>query len=298
MNSYLTSPVGSETGRVIGTGGFSKVTVKQDRITGESFAVKHISEFHQQFFMREVETLVKLNHPCVVRIRNWAPSKDRNDAEIHMEFAAHRSLKEVLEQVRSGEKPTFWNPTGIGLIICGFVLGMRYVHRCQILHLDLKPSNILVNGKGHPLIGDFGSSRLVSDTSRSDEMATVHYAAPEMYHERAKRTTKCDVFSFGLVLYEILVKTPVFDPSERPLAVIRRLHARDFPDIPAETGYLMAELIRSCWAKDPEERPSFQEIFTRFESGRFEILPGADPIELCNFCIAINRWEQRAGIRF
>jgi TPR repeat protein len=297
-SSYLTSTVGSETGRVIGTGGFSKVTVRQDRITGDFVAVKHVSEFHQQFFMREVETLVKLNHPCVLRIRNWAPSKDRKDPEIHMEFATYGSLKEVLEKVNAGDKPTFWNPTGIGSIICGFVLGMRYVHWRQILHLDLKPSNILVNGNGHPLVGDFGSSRLVSDSNRSDEMPTVHYAAPELYKEGAKRTTKCDVFSFGLVLYELLVRKPVFDPSEHPFAVIRRLRAMDLPEIPVETGSVMTTLIRWCWETDPEARPSFQQIFKMFESCRFEILPAADPIELGNFCTAINRWEVRAGIRF
>jgi serine/threonine protein kinase len=110
---------------MIGKGGFSKVTVRQDRITEEFFAVKHVSALiHERFVMREVEHMVKLNHPCVVRIRNWAPSKDRNGAEIHMEFAAFGSLKEVIEQVNSGGKPMFWNPTGIGILICGFVLGM------------------------------------------------------------------------------------------------------------------------------------------------------------------------------
>jgi serine/threonine protein kinase len=215
-----------------------------------------------------------------------------------MEFATHGSLKGVLEKVNSGEKPTFWNATGSGILICGFVLGMRYVHWRQILHLDLKPSNILVNGNGYPLIGDFGSSRLVSDDNRSEETATVHYAAPEMYREEARCTTKCDVFSFGLILYEILVRKPVFDPSERPFAVIRRLWAMDFPDIPAETGSVMTKLIRWCWETDPQARPSFQQIFKMFESERFEIVPGADPIELSNFCTTVNRWEERAGIRF
>jgi serine/threonine protein kinase len=215
-----------------------------------------------------------------------------------MEFARHGSLKEVLEKMNSGEKLPFWNPTGIGILLCGFVLGMRYVHSRQILHLDLKPSNILVNGKGHALVGDFGSSLPLSDANRSEEMPTVHYAAPELYKEGAKPTTKCDVFSFGLVLYELLVRKPVFDPSEHPFAVIRRLRGREFPDIPGETGSVMTKLIRSCWEMDPKARPSFQQILTLFESRGFEILPGADPIALGNFCATVTRWEARAGIRF
>jgi serine/threonine protein kinase len=237
VNSCVTSPVGSEAGHVIGKACFSKVTVKQDRITGTLFAVNHVSaEFDQHFLMNEVENVVKRNHQCVLRLRNWAQPKDKKAAEIHMEFARHGSLKEVLEKAKSGEKPTFWSPTGAGIIIRGFVLGMRYVHWRQILHLDLKPSNILVNGNGHPLVGDFGSGRVVSEATRSDETAAVRSAAPEMCQAGARRSTKCNVFSVGLVWYEILVPKPVFDPSERPFAVIRRLRAMDFSGIPAETG--------------------------------------------------------------
>jgi serine/threonine protein kinase len=202
--------VGSETGQVIGKGGSLKANVNQDRITGEFFAVNHVSaEFDRHFLMSEVENCVKLNHQCVLRIRNWASPKDRKPAEIDMEFARHGALKEVLEKVKSGEKSTFWNPTGVGIIICGFVLGMRYVHSPQILHLDLEPSNILMNGNGHPLVGDFGSDRLVSDGSRSDETATVYYAAPEMCQAGARRSTKCNLY---WVLYEVIVRKSVFDP--------------------------------------------------------------------------------------
>jgi TPR repeat protein len=296
--SYRTSAVGSEAGRTIATGTFSRVTMRQNRIPGECFAIKHLSaELPRHVFIREVEHLVKLNHPCVVRILHWAPSENRKEAEIHMQYAANGSLAGLLGKVNSPPKPTFWSPTGMGILICGLVLGMRYVHWRQILHLDWKPSNILVTSDGHPLIGDFGSSRLVSDTDRSSETATVYYAAPEMYQEDAKRTTKCDVFSFGLVLYEMLVGQPVFPSSEHPFPVMRRLLAGDLPDIPTVHGPVMAKVIRDCWERDPKDRPSFGEIFERFESCHFEILPEADPVQISNFCTTVLTWESEAGIR-
>jgi serine/threonine protein kinase len=240
---------------------------------------------------------VKLNHPCVLRILGWAPADNKREAEIHTEFATNGSLKEVLEKSHSGAKPTFWNPTGIAIIICGVVLGMRYVHQCQILHLDLKPSNILIGDKGHPLVGDFGSSCLIYDATPSEEMTTPYYAAPEMHQEHIPRTTKCDVFSFGLVLYEILVGKPVFHSSQGLLVVRRRVFSGDFAEIPREVGPVMAKLILSCWQKVPKDRPSFQDIFATFESLHFEILPGADGGQIGDFCGAILDWEQRARIR-
>jgi hypothetical protein len=297
MSDYLTSPIGSDGGRVIGKGRFSTVTVRRDPATGRLFAVKHIAApFDRQLLIREVENLVKLNHPCVLRICNWAFPDDRKEGEIHMEFAENGSLANILEKANSDRAPTFWNWTGIGILICGIVLGLRYVHSRGIIHRDLKPSNILVNGKGESLIADFGSSLIVSDDATASGGGTVHYAAPEMYQDEVPCTTKCDVFSFGLVLYEILTRKPVFRPSELPFPVIRRLRIRDLPGLPMEHGRLMQDLIRKCWESDPEKRPSFQEIFTGFKTANFAILPSADRIQIGEFCAAVLEWEGRAGI--
>jgi serine/threonine protein kinase len=214
-----------------------------------------------------------------------------------MEYAGNGSLANVLEAVSSGGHPSFWNRTGIGIIICGVVLGMRYVHWRQILHLDLKPSNILITSMGRPWIADFGSSCRVDDATPREEMATIHYAAPELYRDDMPRTLKCDVFSFGLVLYEILTGTPVFSHSDYPFPILRRLLTGDLPKLPAEHGSVMTDLIRDCWHQDPENRPSFQEIFAIFQSQHFDILPGADPVQLFEFCTGVLNWEEQAGIR-
>jgi serine/threonine protein kinase len=134
------------------------------------------------------------------------------------------------------------------------------------------------------------------DGTPSGGVGTLQYAAPEMYQDEVPWTTKCDVFSFGLVLYEILTKKPVFHPSELPLPIIRRLRTRDLPDLPLEHGPLMQDLIRKCWESDPEKRPSFHEIFTGFKAANFGILPSADRIRIGEFCTAVLEWERKAGI--
>jgi serine/threonine protein kinase len=110
--------------------------------------------------------------------------------------------------------PGFWNATGKGIIITGIVLGMKYIHSRGYIHQDLKPDNIMINEHGQALIGDFGACRPKNeDCTPVPEAGTVHYAAPELYDDRIRPTPTVDVFSFGLILYEILVGVPVFSPE-------------------------------------------------------------------------------------
>jgi serine/threonine protein kinase len=228
----------------------------------------------------------------VVRILGWAPQENSKEAEIQMEYAENKSLKEALHKVNQGILPTFWNATGIGIIICGLVLGMRFVHSRGIIHRDLKPSNVLLDREGRVLIADFGTSHNESDDRTPVGEGTVHYAAPEMFEQDADCTAKCDVFTFGLILYEILALKPVFEPkADPPFSVIRRLRARDFPLIPAEWGTLLAELISRCWQNDPTERPSFKEIFGVIEAAQFAIVPGEKVNEIRDYCQSVRTWE-------
>jgi serine/threonine protein kinase len=248
-------------------------------------------------FTLEVESLAKLNHPCVLRIVRWRFSDCESDAEIQTEYARNGSLDRVLADHQHGQGLSFWNRTAIGILLCGIVLGMRYIHFSGVIHRDLKPENILLNEKGHPLIADFGSCHFQSDDATpTPESGTVRYAAPEQYSEDGAPTPKIDVFSFGLVLYEMLVGSPVFSASEPPFFVIRRLRARDLPSVPQSCGFVMQDLIRRCWRQNPVDRPTFHQIFSEFQFHHYNILPNAAPDEIRDFCEAIVDWEIRAGI--
>jgi proto-oncogene tyrosine-protein kinase Ret len=170
---------------------------------------------------------------------------------------------------------------------------MRYIHSQRIIHHDLKPSNILINEKEYVWVCDFGASRSEDDLTTPDS-ETPRYAAPEQWETEVVCTTKCDVFTFGLVLYEILVGTPVFPPSESQFGVIRRLRDRDLPNLPAHHGELMQKLLVRCWQSHPTDRPSFGEIFDMFAAADFEIIPGADRMRIRDFANRIFVRERRA----
>jgi serine/threonine protein kinase len=99
-----------------------------------------------------------------------------------MEYASNGSLDRVLSMALQGWKPSFWTPTGIEIVICGIVLGMRFMHSHKFIHQDLKPSNILLNCEGRTLISDFGTSRCKCiDRTPTRDTGTPHYAAPELF---------------------------------------------------------------------------------------------------------------------
>jgi serine/threonine protein kinase len=193
--------------------------------------------------------------------------------------------------VNQGLSPDFWNPNGIGKIICGIVFGMRAVHEKRLIHGNLKPSNILIDKSGQALIGDFGTSRLeIDDATFTGDTGTVHYAAPEMFKDDPY-TNKVDVFSFGLILYEILVGSAVFQLSEARFPIMRRILTGDMPEIPARCGPFMQNLIPRCWSLNPGDRPSFEEILDEFRLWDFAIIPDADSDKLRSFAWGITAWE-------
>jgi TPR repeat protein len=187
------SPIAMGAGRDIAIGGSSRVKLGRDPMTGKRIAIKYLSAggFDRVSFMREIECLEAVCHPCVLRIVGWAFPQGTQSAEIHTGYAERGSLEAALAERNAKSAHTFWTPTQIGIVICDIVLGMRFVHFRGIVHRDLKPSNVLLRGDGRALIGDFGSSRFTWDPATltppsEGPSATVHYAAPDMIEEEAE----------------------------------------------------------------------------------------------------------------
>jgi serine/threonine protein kinase len=295
VSDYCAEPVQFQESRLIASGGSSCVTLETDPMDGRKFAVKHISTvvLDKTAFFREIEVLTKLNHPCVLRILGWSFPSKSTDAEIHTEYAVNGSMRDVLERVQRGSKFNFWNATGKGIIICGIVLGMRFVHSHGIMHRDLEPSNILISDLGHALISDFGTSRSEwDDATLTCETGTVNYAAPEMYCDE-EYTSKVDVFSFGLILYEILVGCAVFPACMQPFPIMRQVLTGTMPAIPAKCGKFMQSLIARCWSMNPQSRPSFEAIFVELQLNGFDNFPDADPRVIREYVTGILAWEVR-----
>jgi serine/threonine protein kinase len=299
MSDYVSKPIRSSQGSEIGRGGSSQVKLVRDPDTGRLTAVKFFSgpNLDRRNFIQEVQSLATLNHPCILRIINWAPPSDDRCCEIHPDYAERGSLATGLKRRRARTDNGFWTTTKSGIAICDMVLGMKYVHSRGIIHRDMKPSNIFVRDDGRALIGDFGSSRFQDDDGTlTGVCGTVHYAAPELFDADAELTPKVDVWGFGLTLYEIVSGFAVFPISLSPFDVIRKMRRGYRPVIPVECGGYMEGLIRRCWSDDPSSRPSFSEILAEFRDRQFAILPGIACEEIRRAVDDVLRWEYDARV--
>jgi hypothetical protein len=297
METYRTDKYTPIEGPRLGIGGFGTVTLRPDPITHERIAVKHLSlGTDRVHLIREVESLVRLRHPRIIRILQWADGTVSKGGEIHMELAPNGNLRTLLESAGSGKSGPLTSATGKARIICDIAMGMRYVHAHGIMHRDLKPSNILMDENWRAKIADFGLSRHESaDGQTSGDTGTIGYAAPEQLDEDVGCTTKTDVFAFGLITYEIITGEKVFGESEPSRNIVRRLRARQFPPVPDSFGTLMQSLIRRCWAADPRTRPSFDEMVKEFQAAGFQVLPGVDGEYLRRSVTDLLEWEGEHG---
>jgi serine/threonine protein kinase len=160
-----------------------------------------------------------------------------------------------------GEIPGFWTHTNIAIMIVGIILGMKYLHSQSVIHRDLKPANILLDVSGRVRIGDFGLAGEDTGLWSRPGAGTALYMAPEILLFGETPTKKVDVFGFGLILYELLFGTKVFpnDVTERDLMKMQEHGIR--PPIPENVDYQVREMIEACWAMNPEDRPSFEDLF-------------------------------------
>jgi serine/threonine protein kinase len=290
----------TRTGQLIGIGGFSAVSAERAEQTNELVAVKRVfrARWDQAAFIREVDILVSLNHPCILRIYGWTHQTQTDPAEIQTAIATNGPLDTILERAGRGQQFEFWNPTGKAILICGIALGMRFIHSKGIIHGDLKPGNILVNGRGQAVISDFGVSCFESEPQTlAPDAGTVNYSAPEQLTTGAICTRQIDVFAFALVMYEILTGTAVFPRAEFEFPIVKRILSGDRPAVPDTCGRLMQDLSPRCWSASPRKRPTFDAIIGAFRDAGFQIAPGVDQAALVAYVAEIESWEWNPDVR-
>jgi hypothetical protein len=148
----------------------------------------------------------------------------------------------------------------------GIICGMSHMHRHRIMHRDLKANNILIDSDYLPIICDFGTACFFDEVHTGlRTIGTIHWTAPEILAGQAY-TEKVDVYSFGILLYELLTGLTPFREIP-PIQIARLVKDKGHrPEIPDNCPDRLAGLIRDCWAQDPGQRPAFSELLPRFLS--------------------------------
>ncbi len=203
-------------------------------------------------FEREIATLSQLKHENIVRFIE--SGQFRGQPYLVMEYVEGVSLAELLEQ--SGSLP--WEEvTKIGIQVCK---ALQHAHQMEIIHRDIKPSNLLLTGDGLVKLSDFGIAKVFRSgpiTASDTMIGTADYVSPEQAVGKPV-TRRSDLYSFGIVLYQILTgRLPFLAESADEMLRLHRFGKFDPPsmfvsDLPHEFD----ELIQQLLEKDPEKRPA------------------------------------------
>src|SRR6478752_7437635 len=242
---------------LVGTGGMSSVYRAHDRLLDRKVALKVL---HEQYaddedyverFRREARAVAALSHPNIVTVIDRGEHGGRQF--IVFEYVAGENLKQLI--ARRGPAPV---TTALELGI-QMARALSFAHQQGLVHRDVKPQNVLLNGEGEAKVTDFGIARSLDVqhgmTQTGTVLGTSDYIAPEQAQgQRVDEQT--DVYSLGVVLYELLTNEVPF-PGENFVAVAMR-HINEEPpsirdkrpDVPPRVD----EAIRHAMAKDPQAR--------------------------------------------
>jgi hypothetical protein len=244
----------------LGCGATSRVDKARDTVLGRTVALKTMvhafgAPTEQKQFLREAQIVSQLSHPSIVNLYDVG-IEEGSVAYLVMEYVPGKTLQQVLT-----ESPIpFARACAWAADLAG---ALHRAHRAGIIHGDVKPANILVTEDGNVKLGDFGIARLSTQVSGSGRlMGTPAYLSPEQIHGEAQNT-RSDLFSLGIVLYQMVTGVPPFEGSSVSAVCAQILSAEPIP--PSQRNPALPtgidHVILRCLAKIPADRyPSAEAL--------------------------------------
>ena len=260
---------------LIARGGMAQVYRAMDRQLERPVALKvlfpelSVDRTFVERFRREAQAAANLSHPNIVPVFDWG--EDDGSYFIVMEYVQGRPLSAVLRD------PQRLSPRQIATIGAGVAAALAFAHRHGVVHRDVKPGNILITPDGDVKVTDFGIARAMNTeeslTQTGAVMGTAAYFSPEQAEGKGV-DSRSDIYSLGVVLYEMAVGRPPFT-GDSPVAVASK-HVRDQPVLPRQANPTvppaLEAVIMKAMAKNPDDRyGSAEELradLLRFADGR------------------------------
>ena len=262
----------------IGEGGMGEVYLAEDTSLQRRVALKFINvdgmanEQANKRFLREAQTAARLDHPNICTVHEVAEENGRSF--IVMQYVEGETLDHRLKQ----SPLTISESLSIASLIAN---ALAEAHDRGIIHRDIKPANIITNARGDVKVMDFGLARLSNPLGGSEDaptqtllttpgviIGTVPYMSPEQVHGRAL-DNRTDVFSFGVMLYEMLTGRQPF-ASESAAGIMSAILTREPPplsDFITNCPSNLQNIIDGCLAKDRDQRyQSMRNVATDLKS--------------------------------
>jgi serine/threonine protein kinase len=247
----------------LGAGGMAEVYLGRDRVLGRTIAIKTLlsqyggdPHFIERFRL-EAQHAAALNHPNVVSV--YDTGSDNGTHYIVMEYVEGKTLRDIIRE----EGPLL--PERVAEIGADVCAGLSFAHSHGIVHRDIKPANIMVTPGGAVKVADFGIARAVSGdtvTQTAMVLGTAQYFSPEQA-QSAPVDARSDIYSLGVVLYEMLTRQVPFTGSS-PVAIAYK-HVKEAPILPSrlnpDVPPALESIVMKAMAKNPDNRyQSAQEM--------------------------------------
>jgi beta-N-acetylhexosaminidase len=248
-------------GRKLGQGGMGQVYQGYHPMLDRSVAIKVLppaliqSEEMRARFLQEARIAASLRHPNIVQIYDFG--QDADLIYMIMEYVDGVSLKERLAQLQAAGQTM---PVAQAVETARQIASaLAYAHEQNAIHRDLKPANILLNARGQAILVDFGLA-VLGDSPRYTEPGKVWgspvYIAPEQLDEPPRVDTRSDVYSLGVVLYEMVANTPPFKTGSAMKILWQKVNLLPAPPselVPGLSPALEAVILKAL-ARQPDER--------------------------------------------
>lgn len=284
---------------------------------GESFVIRHFSG-DIDALEPEIKELLSLSHPNIMDCLCGFTDEERKECFLLMELMS-KTLSTHIKEIHGPRKRIpFLLHVAIDLML-QIARGMEYLHLKKVYHGELNPSNILVKPRStspegylHAKVSGFGLSSVkdLNQKGNANQNGTLSFIwySPEVLEEQeqsggssiSKYTEKSDMYSFGMVCFELLTgKVPFEDSHLQGEKMSRNIRAGERPLFPLNSPKYLINLTKKCWHTDPNQRPNFSSIcrVLRYIKRFLALNPGYNkepdppmpPVDYCDIESAILR---------
>ena len=266
----------------IGEGGMGKVYAAEEELLGRKVAIKMLDpavthqEHFRQRFINEARILSQLQHPHIVGLFTFF--LEQESYFMVMEYAEGQTLRDLIATI--GPVPE----QRTRRILRQILAALDYAQTKGVVHRDIKPSNIMIGDRDDLKILDFGVARILANpqsTLTGSRLGTIYYMSPEQVRSPRDVDSRSDIYSTGVVLYEMLTgRLPFSTETESDFLIEKEIVERPLPHPREHYPYmsdLIVDLMNAMTAKEPSLRPSAADAIKALDTGSLGSITTALP---------------------
>ena len=262
--------------RQLGEGSWAAAYIARRLSDNKQFVAKIYKTFgknDQKLIMRAALANQILEHPAILKFYGISFHSLEDpyifEPTIILEYMPNGTLRDILDKERNGLANENWSTTKKYIILLGIAHAMKYMNEKGFIHRDIKPENILLDANYYPQISGFTLCRIFPhplkksmEMEMSTGIGTPLYMAPEILkNDNDEYGIAVDVYSFSILAYELVTGNAPYDDTKSFIRLFTDVLKGLRPTFSDDVTQPMKDLISRCWNEDPDERPSFDEIY-------------------------------------